>query len=81
MAKISKAEFKKALSTLRREGLSDTDIAKLKDTFGGDLDEHSLDKGISREEFERAKKRLEQHPGSLSKTQLKKAEAELKEDL
>lgn len=83
MAKISKSEFDRAMSTLRHKGLSDTDIRDLKNKFSGDLHEDSLDKGISSEEFKRALKDMHEHPSQhhLSKSQLKKAEEELGEDL
>lgn len=83
MGKISKSEFNKAMSALRRKGLSAADIRDLKNKFSGDLHENSLDKGVSSEELEQTLKDMQEHPSQhhLSKSQLKKAEEELKEDL
>ena len=88
MGKISRDEFGKALSTLRRNGLSDADIKDIRNASSGHFDRESggfLSGGraMNKGEAEHLVKYLREHPSRhhLSKTQIDKVEEELKEDL
>lgn len=89
MGKISRDEFNKALSTLRRHGLSDTDIKDLRNASSGHLDRDAAgflgtgSRAMDKKETEDFVKYLREHPSQhhLSKTQVDKVEEELKEDL
>lgn len=85
MANISRDEFSKALSTLRRNGLSDTDVKDLRNATSGHFDTDGAfgGKSMTRHETENLVKYLREHPSHhhLSKNQIDKVEEELKEDL
>lgn len=92
MGSISQDEFRKLLSTLRREksGLSNSDISDLKKIASGHFDREKTSsflspsgKSINKKEAEDLIKYLRENPSQhhLSKSQVNKTEEELKEDL
>ena len=86
MGNVSKEELRKMMATLRRKGLSDTDLRYLKKMASGHMDKNtgfSGTKSMSKEETEHLLKDLKEHPSwhHLSKGQIGKVEEELKEDL
>ncbi|GEM_PF-1297597 len=89
MGNISKEEFQKALSSLRRQGLSDADINNLRNAAHGHFDREvggffgTGSKSMSKKEVDTLVKYLKENPSRhhLSKEQVKKAEKELREDL
>jgi Ca2+-binding EF-hand superfamily protein len=86
MGSVSREEFRKALSTLRRKGLSDVDLNNLRNAASGHFDrEPGLFGGrsMSKQEVDTMIQYLKENPSRhhLSKTQIKKAEEELREDL
>lgn len=89
MGKVSRDEFNKAISTLRRHGLSDTDIKDLRNASSGHFDRNPgsvLNTGgraMDKKETEDFVKYLREHPSQhhLSKKQIDKVEEEIKEDL
>lgn len=89
MGKISRDEFDKALSTLRRHGLSDTDIKDLRNASSGHFDRdpggvlNTGGRAMDKREVEQLVKYLREKPSRhhLSKAQVDKVEEELKEDL
>lgn len=88
MGNISRDEFNKALSTLRRNGLSEADIKDLRNASSGHFDREpgvwlSGGRAMNKTEAEQLVKYLRENPSRhhLSKTQIDKVEEELKEDL
>jgi len=88
MGRVSRDEFSKALSTLRRNGLSDTDIKDIRNASSGHFDREqggilSGGRAMSKKETEDMVKYLRENPSRhhLSKEQVDKVEEELKEDL
>ncbi|MEK7173465.1 MAG: hypothetical protein AAB710_00085 [Patescibacteria group bacterium] len=90
MGSITKEEYRKLKSTLKREGLSDSDIKNLDKVTSGHFDREASSsflaphgKAMSKKEAEDAVTYLREHPSqhSLSKSQIEKTEREFKEDL
>ena len=88
MGKVSREEFNKALSTLRRNGLSATDLKELRNAASGHFDRDvggllAGGRAMTKREAEHLVQYLRMHPSRhhLSKTQIDKVEEELKEDL
>ena len=88
MGKVSRDEFTKALSTLRRSGLSETDIKDLRNASSGHFDREpgglvSGGQAMTKREAEHLVKYLREHPSRhhLSKEQVNKVEEEFNEDL
>ena len=86
MGNVSKNELSKMMATLRREGLSDTDLRDLKKMASGHMDKNAGmfgSKSMSADEVRHLLKDMKEHPSwhHISKWQVDKVEEELKEDL
>ena len=86
MGNISKQELSKMMASLRRQGLSNTDLSDLKKMASGHMDKNPGLFGstsISADEARQMLKDMREHPSwhHLTKGQVKKVEDEIKEDL
>jgi len=86
MGNISQEEFQKALSSLRRQGLSDADLNDLRNAAHGHFDREpgglfsAGSRSMNKEEVDTLVKHLKDNPSqhSLTKDQIQKAEKELR---
>lgn len=60
--RITRHEFRRALSHLREKGFADSQINEIKEIFRGDLDEARAVDGISDEDLTKAIHWLREHP-------------------